>query len=503
MPNSVNQTSGGLFSLADMPVMKALPPEPSESFESAMKTAQSQQQPQPQPSDQQQSSQKTSQSNSKSETKKTSKTNKGKQANKKADRVVKEDDPDEQDTDQANAVAAADAAGDDSTSDNKQQGGKKKDGQQPAAQAVDKASGPDPLLQALAAPIKTITARDAATAQKDEGTDKPSAANAAALKTPAQKKTGVNVAKTVGTVKKSQTADQIEDAEEVQETDDAVNQADDPDSGQAASKPVKTKTPGLGADDDANQPALGAAPAVKASNTAQTDQLSAQQQQAADDAAAAAAAASVAMPQQSNDTPAPSSSGTSAVSSIDHLTALANDLTSSSTVQSKTVGTTSAAQNAKADAASVTAQAFTPPEVQFADSNHAKIVSGIQGQLLPNGGTMQIRLDPPELGALQVSVHMQNGVINATFQTSNDDATKVLSHSLTQLKHALETQGVSVDKLHVQQAPRDHQTTSDDQQKNQNPSEQSQQKQEQQRRELLQRMWKRLTNGSDPLDMVA
>ena len=68
---------------------------------------------------------------------------------------------------------------------------------------------------------------------------------------------------------------------------------------------------------------------------------------------------------------------------------------------------------------------------------------------------MHIRLDPPELGALQVSVQMKDGVMTATFQTSNDDATKLLSHSLGQLKHALETQGVSVDKLHVTQGPRD------------------------------------------------
>lgn len=143
-----------------------------------------------------------------------------------------------------------------------------------------------------------------------------------------------------------------------------------------------------------------------------------------------------------------------------------------------------------------------PPEIRFADTNHPQIVTGMRGQLLPDGGTMHIRLDPPELGALQVSVHMENGVMTASFQTSNDEATKLLSHSLAQLKHVLESQGVSVDKLHVTQTPRDQQSDNDNprqQPGSDNPSA----RQEQQRREILQRMWRKLTNGSDPLDTVA
>ncbi len=142
-----------------------------------------------------------------------------------------------------------------------------------------------------------------------------------------------------------------------------------------------------------------------------------------------------------------------------------------------------------------------PPEARFAETNHPKIISSVQGTLLPRGGTMQIRLDPPELGALNVIVKMHNGVMTAQFQTSNEDATRLLSHSLNLLKHSLESQGVTVDKLQVQQSrePRD---ASADQQQRQN-GEQQPQNQEQQRREMLRRMWRRLANGSDPLDMVA
>lgn len=145
----------------------------------------------------------------------------------------------------------------------------------------------------------------------------------------------------------------------------------------------------------------------------------------------------------------------------------------------------------------------TPPEAQFAEANHPKLVSGMRGQLLPGGGTMQIRLDPPQLGDLQVTVKMQNGVMTASFQTSNDDATRLLSHSLGQLKQTLETQGISVEKLHVTQAPKtSHSGFGDDAGGQQQPEARSGQ-QEQQRREMMRRMWRRMSIGRDALDMVA
>jgi flagellar hook-length control protein FliK len=159
-----------------------------------------------------------------------------------------------------------------------------------------------------------------------------------------------------------------------------------------------------------------------------------------------------------------------------------------------------------ASSASQPAPPPTPPEQQFAVDNHPKIITGVRSTLLPNGGTMQIRLDPPELGDLQISINLRDGVMTASFQTSNDEATRLLSHSLGQLKGVLESQGVSVDKLHVQQAPRNessNSSNSDDRQHQQGHAHDSPARREQERRELLRRMWRRLTEGSDPLDMVA
>ena len=148
-----------------------------------------------------------------------------------------------------------------------------------------------------------------------------------------------------------------------------------------------------------------------------------------------------------------------------------------------------------------------PPEVQFAGSNHDSIVTGVKTQLMPHGGSMEIRLDPPELGALKVMVEMRDGTMTATFQTSNEEATRLLSHSLNQLKHVLEGQGVSVERLQVQQAPKsDSQSAGDDakqQQQQQNWQDEHAARQEQQRKEMLRRMWRRVSGVADPIDVTA
>jgi len=151
------------------------------------------------------------------------------------------------------------------------------------------------------------------------------------------------------------------------------------------------------------------------------------------------------------------------------------------------------------------AGANTTPEARFAQDNHPLIVTGVTGQLLPHGGTMEIQLTPPDIGALHIRVDMQNGVMNATFQTSNDDATQLLTHSLSQLKGALESQGLSVDKLQVQQLPRETRSGQQEESSRQQQGSDGDNDatQEQQRRQLLQRMWSRLAKGEQDLDLVA
>jgi flagellar hook-length control protein FliK len=78
-----------------------------------------------------------------------------------------------------------------------------------------------------------------------------------------------------------------------------------------------------------------------------------------------------------------------------------------------------------------------PPEVRFASANHETIVTSMRAEVLPNGGSMRIRLDPPQLGALQVTVQVRDGLVTAAFETTSDEATPLHGHSHNQLKSVL------------------------------------------------------------------
>jgi len=184
-------------------------------------------------------------------------------------------------------------------------------------------------------------------------------------------------------------------------------------------------------------------------------------------------------------------------------TAIAADAQADATAGSTQAPTVS--PNHATPAVAATPAPIATREAQFAQANQTNIVTGIKGELLPHGGTMQIRLDPPELGTMQVTVKMQDGAVWASFQTTNDDATRMLTHNLSQLKDALESAGMSVERLHVHQASKSETSGGgeDSGQQSSNTDERTA-RQEQQRREMLRRMWARMANnGEDPLDLVA
>jgi len=106
-----------------------------------------------------------------------------------------------------------------------------------------------------------------------------------------------------------------------------------------------------------------------------------------------------------------------------------------------------------------------------------------------------------------VRVEVRDGAVTASFQAEDVQTAKLLSHSLGDLKTALEAQGINVEKLHVSQMPKDHQPTQDGNKNNaQREADRGQQhaaQQEQQRKDMMRRMWRRLMKGQDPLDLVA
>ncbi|HEY2251790.1 MAG TPA: flagellar hook-length control protein FliK [Planctomycetaceae bacterium] len=66
-----------------------------------------------------------------------------------------------------------------------------------------------------------------------------------------------------------------------------------------------------------------------------------------------------------------------------------------------------------------------------------------------SGQQMQLHLNPPELGALQVDVSMHDGVLSARIEAQSPTAQQILTDNISQLKDSLTQQGVSFDRIDV------------------------------------------------------
>jgi len=80
----------------------------------------------------------------------------------------------------------------------------------------------------------------------------------------------------------------------------------------------------------------------------------------------------------------------------------------------------------------------------------SRIVRGLTTMINQRGGSMNMRLDPPELGQLRVQMTIARGVVNASFVASTSQAHAILEKNLATLRIALEGQGLTVDRLSVQ-----------------------------------------------------
>ncbi len=74
---------------------------------------------------------------------------------------------------------------------------------------------------------------------------------------------------------------------------------------------------------------------------------------------------------------------------------------------------------------------------------------------LQRGGTIRLRLSPPELGSLRMEVSMHNGTLSARLETETHAARGVLLDNLPQLRDRLEQQGLRVEHFEVNVSQRD------------------------------------------------
>lgn len=140
------------------------------------------------------------------------------------------------------------------------------------------------------------------------------------------------------------------------------------------------------------------------------------------------------------------------------------------------------------------------PEARFYAAHASSIVKSVRTKLLPGGGTVTLRLDPPELGALQVSLVMKDNLATVTFRAESAEAARLLSQTLAQLRETLAAAGVVVDRMSVQQGSRPESGSSGSGQGGGSgggtwggagpfDAQDEQARREQQRRDLLERLW--------------
>jgi flagellar hook-length control protein FliK len=65
------------------------------------------------------------------------------------------------------------------------------------------------------------------------------------------------------------------------------------------------------------------------------------------------------------------------------------------------------------------------------------------------GGTLQLRLSPPELGALRIELNVKDGVMSASLQTETANARRLLLDHLPALRDRLAEQNIRVDRFDV------------------------------------------------------
>lgn len=78
-----------------------------------------------------------------------------------------------------------------------------------------------------------------------------------------------------------------------------------------------------------------------------------------------------------------------------------------------------------------------------------EVVRAAKMQFTDGGASMAIRLNPPHLGLLQMSVSAEQGTVTASLHTSTEAARNALQADLSLLKQALSDAGINVDSINV------------------------------------------------------
>ena len=85
-----------------------------------------------------------------------------------------------------------------------------------------------------------------------------------------------------------------------------------------------------------------------------------------------------------------------------------------------------------------------------AQTNVFRIARGLATALAQRGGSVTLRLTPPDLGTLRINLQINGARVSAGFQIESEAARTLLTQQIGQLRTSLENAGLSVERLSVQ-----------------------------------------------------
>jgi len=82
--------------------------------------------------------------------------------------------------------------------------------------------------------------------------------------------------------------------------------------------------------------------------------------------------------------------------------------------------------------------------------NMGRLTRGLSSAINQRGGSVTLRLTPPDLGLVRIDMAVRDGVVSAKFTAQSESVRNLLMDQMGQLRQALDRQGLSVDKIEVQ-----------------------------------------------------
>lgn len=91
------------------------------------------------------------------------------------------------------------------------------------------------------------------------------------------------------------------------------------------------------------------------------------------------------------------------------------------------------------------------PNIKFRDEIFRQIEQGIFKNLGDGKKELTIKLFPPELGAIKLSIEVQNKEVSLTIHTDNSHVTKALNQHISNFEKSLDQQGLKVVKIEIRE----------------------------------------------------